>query len=43
MYALIQEAYFQDLGVELGVRDFGFDPQSGIERLIIDRVTIHHM
>ena len=43
MYALIQQAYFQNQGVELGVRDFGFDPQAGIERIIIDRVTVHHL
>ncbi|MBZ5668030.1 MAG: hypothetical protein LAO30_26030 [Acidobacteriia bacterium] len=42
MYALIQQAYFQNQSVELGVRDFGFDAQAGIERIIIDRVTLHH-
>jgi hypothetical protein len=43
MYALVQEAYFQNQTVELGVRDFGFDHQAGIERIIIDRVTVHHL
>ena len=42
MYALIQEAFFHNQNIELGVRDFGFDPQSGIEKIIIDRVTVHH-
>lgn len=43
MYALIQEAYFHKENVELGVRDFGFDPQSGTEKIIIDRVSVHHL
>lgn len=42
MYALLQEAYFRKENVELGVRDFGFDPQSGTEKIIIDRVSVHH-
>jgi len=42
MYALIQEAYFQNQTVELGVRDFGFDKQAGIEKIIIDRVSVYH-
>ncbi len=43
MYALIQQAYFQNQIVELGVRDFGFDNQAGIEKIIIDRVSVHHV
>ncbi len=43
MYALIQQAYFQNQSVELGVRDFGFDPQAGVEKIIIDRVSVHHI
>ena len=42
MYALLQQAYFHKENVELGVRDFGFDPQSGIEKIVIDRVSVHH-
>ena len=42
MYTLIQEAYFQNQAVELGVRDFGFDKQAGIEKIIIDRVSVYH-
>ena len=41
MYSLIEKAFFHDQSVELGVRDFGFDPQAGIERIIIDRVSVH--
>ena len=40
MYALLQQAYFQNQTVELGVRDFGFDNQAGIEKIIIDRVSV---
>lgn len=43
MYALIQQAYFNKENVELGVRNFGFDPQAGIDKIIIDRVTVHHI
>ena len=42
MYSLIEKAFFQNLNVELGVRDFGFDPQAGIEKIIIDRVSVQH-
>ena len=42
MYALIQEAYFHNQTIELGVRDWGYDKQSGIENKIIDRVSVHH-
>ena len=43
MYALIQQAYFQNQAVEFGVRDFGFDQQAGIERIIIDRVSVQRV
>lgn len=43
MYALIQQAYFHNQSVEIGVRDFGFDHQAGIEKIIIDRVSVHHI
>jgi hypothetical protein len=42
MYSLIEKAFFENEEVELGVRDFGFDPQAGIERVIIDRVSVRH-
>ena len=41
MYSLIEKAFFHKENISLGVRDFGFDPQSGIERIIIDRVSIY--
>ncbi len=40
IYDLLKEAYFRDLSVEVGYRDFGPDPQSGINNLVIDRVSI---
>lgn len=40
MYSLIEKAFLQNRDVSLGVRDFGFDAQSGIENLVIDRVSI---
>jgi len=43
MYSLIEKAFFANYNVELGVRDFGFDPQAGVERIIIDRVSVYHM
>jgi hypothetical protein len=42
MYSLIEKAFFHNQSISLGVRDFGFDPQSGIERIIIDRVSVSH-
>jgi hypothetical protein len=42
MYSLIQQAYFHNQVVYMGVRDFGYDPQAGIERIIIDRVYVYH-
>jgi len=40
MYALLQEAYFHNQEVELGVRNFGFDAQAGVEKIIIDRIGV---
>jgi hypothetical protein len=42
MYSLIEKSFFHKQAVQVGVRDFGFDPQSGIERIIIDRVSVNH-
>lgn len=39
-YSLIEKAFFENQSIALGVRDFGFDPQAGIERIIIDRVSV---
>jgi hypothetical protein len=35
-----KEAYFRKLAVQAGYRDFGPDPQSGINDLAIDRVIL---
>ena len=40
VYDLLKEAYFRKLTVEVGYRDFGPDPQSGINNLCIDRVSL---
>jgi hypothetical protein len=40
IYDLLKEAYFRKLKVEVGYRDFGPDPQAGINRLCIDRVSL---
>lgn len=40
VYDLMKEAYFRQLTVEVGYRDFGPDPQSGINKLCIDRVSL---
>jgi hypothetical protein len=40
IYDLLKEAYFRKLNVEVGYRDFGPDPQSGINKLCIDRVSL---
>jgi hypothetical protein len=37
MYSLMEKAFFANITVEIGYRDFGFDSQAGIEKLIIDR------
>ena len=39
-YDLLKEAYMRNLNVEVGYRDFGPDPQSGINKLCIDRVSL---
>jgi len=43
MYSLLEKAFFQKESVYMGIRDFGFDPQAGIERIILDRVSVNHM
>ena len=40
IYDTMKEAYFRNLQVEVGYRDFGPDPQSGINKLCIDRVIL---
>ncbi len=40
VYDLMKEAYFRQLTVAVGYRDFGPDPQSGINKLCIDRVSL---
>ncbi|HEV2136234.1 MAG TPA: hypothetical protein VGR47_18490 [Terracidiphilus sp.] len=39
-YDMMKEAYFRKLQVEVGYRDFGPDPQAGINNLAIDRVIL---
>jgi len=43
MFALAVKAFFNKQSVYLGVRDFGHDPQAGIEKLIIDRVSLYRL
>ena len=40
IYDLMKEAYFRKLNVQVAYRDFGPDPQSGINKLCIDRVIL---
>lgn len=40
VYDLMKEAYLRKLDVQVGYRDFGYDPQSGINNLVIDRVSL---
>ena len=40
IFDLMKEAYFRKLNVEVGYRDFGPDPQAGINNLCIDRVSL---
>lgn len=40
IFDLMKEAYFRNLTVEVGYRDFGNDPQAGIKNLCIDRVSL---
>ena len=39
-FDLMKEAYFRNLTIEVGYRDFGSDPQAGIRNLCIDRVSL---
>jgi len=41
VFDLLKEAYFRKLTVEVGYRDFGPDPQAGINNLVIDRVSLN--
>ena len=38
IYDLMKEAYLRKLGIQVGYRDFGYDPQSGINNLVIEIV-----
>jgi len=40
IFDLMKAAYFNKLQVEVGYRDFGPDPQAGIDKLVIDRVIL---
>ena len=40
-YSLMEKAFFANMTVEIGYRDFGFDAQAGIEKLIIDRCFVY--
>ena len=40
LYDAMKEAYFRDLTIQVGFRDFGPDPQSGINKLCIDRISL---
>ena len=40
IYDLLKEAYFRKLNVQVAYRDFGPDPQAGINKLCIDRVVL---
>ncbi|HEV2446840.1 MAG TPA: hypothetical protein VGS58_13005 [Candidatus Sulfopaludibacter sp.] len=40
VYDMLKEACFRKLGVQVGYRDFGPDPQAGINKLCIDRVIL---
>ena len=40
VYDLLKTAYLQKLNVQVGYRDFGPDPQAGINKLCIDRVIL---
>ncbi len=39
-YAVVEQAFVAEQSVELGVRDFGFDPVTGMRRFVIDRACI---
>ena len=40
VYDTRKQAYFRNLQVQVGYRDFGLDLQAGIEKLVIDRVIL---
>lgn len=40
VYDLLKEAYSRKLDVQVAYRDFGPDPQSGLNKLCIDRVIL---
>lgn len=40
IFNLMTEAFLRKLNLEVGYRDFGPDPQSGINNLCIDRVSL---
>ncbi len=40
IYDTMKEAYFRKLNVQVAYRDFGPDPQAGINKLVIDRVIL---
>ena len=40
VYDVLKEAYFRKLNVQVAYRDFGPDPQAGINKLCIDRVIL---
>jgi len=40
VFDLLKQAYLQKLPVQVGYRDFGPDPQAGINKLCIDRVIL---
>lgn len=42
MYSLMEKAFLANMTVEIGYRDWGKDPQAGMEKLIIDRVIVYH-
>ena len=40
IFDAMKEAYFRKLNVQVAYRDFGPDPQAGINKLVIDRVIL---
>jgi hypothetical protein len=40
VYDTMKEAFFRKLTVQVAYRDFGPDPQAGINKLVIDRVIL---
>jgi hypothetical protein len=40
IYDLMKEAHFRNLNVQVAYRDFGYDHQAGVNRLVIDRVIL---